>query len=280
MSTFGRVLLILLACSGMGSTVAEARPRTKAQAAAKVNLAVEAYRTQRYAEAAQLFLEAYAESGVPNQLRNAAKAYQEGGLEDEAERTWERYRDHPGLSASDRAEAQAQLELSKERRRARLAEAEAEAANARARAEQRAKEEAEAAARLQPPPPPPPALPPPPPPALSQPVPPAGPAVIDGPPIVAYAGAGIGAALVVTGAALLIESQLALSDLDQHLAMIDGAGKINGITASQAQADLDGLNLRRGVGAAGLGLGSVLLTAAVIALLWPDDPPHRGVASQ
>ena len=238
---------------------AEARPSRRNLAQTKVSQAVVAYRDHHYQEAAELFLEAYQVSGVPNQLRNAARAYQEGGLEEQAEQTWVRYRDHHGLEASERAEAQAQVDLIRERRNAKAAAVDAERARQVAEEERIAKEEAQArAAQVAAAAAPVPVETPSPPPAIQGEV-----AAAESRPTLIYVGIGVGAAALLGGGALLLESQFALGGLDDRLAQLDNAGKIVGTTPAEAQADLDGLNERRVIGAITLGIGTVLLSGAL-----------------
>lgn len=132
------------------------------------------YREGRLVEAAQKFLAAYEMSGHPTQLRNAAKAFEEGDRLEEALENWWRYVEHD-IPDDKRAEAEQHI-ASIEARQARI--------------------------RAAPPPPPPPAArpPPPPPPALVVPTepPPSSNATIR------WTIAGVGAAAVVTGIVLYL----------------------------------------------------------------------------
>lgn len=122
-----------------------ARVQTDAQRAAElVQRAAERYRAGKYVEAAVLFREAYALSKLPTQLRNAAKAYADGGLVDDALEAWRAYAVHPKLSPAERSEAEAQVALIEERRRTAQALADADAAKRAAEEAERARKLAEA----------------------------------------------------------------------------------------------------------------------------------------
>ncbi len=216
-----------------------------------VKRAVEAYRAKEFVRAGELFLSAYELSRVANQLRSAAKAFEQGEALPQAEAAWKRFLKDPSLSPNQRSEAQARVELYEERRRAEAAEAKA------------AKPPAEPGSgpRAQPPPPAEPLKLEPPPPAsvttnstvTRRPW--VGPLVLGGVGVVAFA-ASLG---------LYLSANNRLGDLDDQLAMLDGQGRIVGVNVGIAQQELDGINRDRTIAVAMVGAGGA---AAVAGLFW------------
>lgn len=214
-------------------------PREQAVRAAKQ--ATVLYKSGQLAEAAELFLEAHRLTGLPVQLRNAAKALEESGATARAIETWTALLELPAASDEDRAEAREHL--------VRLA-------------------------------PPVVAPPPPPPAATARSDAPADPPASDGPLLVTapldaperpawpgYALIGAGGAAAVGGTILWIASSSSLSTLDDRLGSTTG-GQITGIDAATAQSDLDGINQQRVIGSALIGIGAL---AAVTGILYALD---------
>ncbi len=234
--------------------------------------AVEAYQAGRFREAGDAFVEIFENTKVAAQLRNAAKAYQDGDLFDAAILTWRRYRALDGLKASEVAEAEARIRYIEERRAAEAARAEAEEAKARADAAEREKKEAEAArvaaeqrAKLAPPPPPP----PPPIEVVTTPPPPAR-------PYGAYVTTGVGAVALIVAGALYLHADARLGTLDDQLSTRNASGQIVGIHRADAQAELDGINTERNVSAAAAGVGAVALAVGVVWWVLADEAPEPG----
>ncbi len=232
------VLAALLMVAGL-SPIAQAAP---APAVTLVQQATAAYRAGRYVAAAELFIGAFELSKSPIQLRNAAKAYMKDARWVEAEATWARYAQQPGLTGAERSEASAEVRSIKERQsalQAKAAAAQAQAAADLATAEAKnAKHEAQQA-------------------RLDRPAPSRMPG---------YVVAGIGAAAVLASAILFVHGNSRLSTLDEALATKDGEGKITGITGASAQSELSGINSERTASAALLGLG--LAAGVGGAILW------------
>jgi len=133
-------LSIILAA---GSAQAETEEQ---QAVQEISRAVELYHRGEYRAAAESFLLAHRLSERPVQLRNAARAYEEGDMLDEARELWIRYADQQGLSRADRDEAAAHVRLIDMQREAKRSELLAEAAQRRMRLANRALAEAKDAA--------------------------------------------------------------------------------------------------------------------------------------
>lgn len=237
---------------------------------AVVKRAAAAYKDGNHREAGQLFERAYELTNLPTQLRNAAKAYQDGQHWSEAVGAWERYRDvAPG--PSERAEAEAQIALIQEKQAAEKARQEAEAAK-KAAAEAEARARAAEAKPAPPPAPPPPVAPPP---AIVTPPPPA-----SSPPYGAYATMGVGAAALITAGVLFFHADSRLGTLDDQLGTTDGSGLIVGISRADANAELDAINTERNASAVVAGAGVAL---AAIGVVWwalsGDEPAEPGAVA-
>ena len=118
------------------ATAAAAEPNPAAEAEAQARRALEHYRAGRLLEAGRHFFAAYELSGKPTQLRNAAKAFEEGGAHEQAVSYWRRYIHVEGLDEAKRATAMARIDglearLETERMRERERRLEAELEDAR-----------------------------------------------------------------------------------------------------------------------------------------------------
>ncbi|MEQ9501635.1 MAG: hypothetical protein RIT81_32490 [Deltaproteobacteria bacterium] len=263
--------------------VAQPEGAKKYDPIAAMERAVEAYQAGRFREAGDQFVDIFENTKVAAQLRNAAKAYQDGELFDAAILTWRRYRALDGLKASEVAEAEARIRYIEERRAAAEARAEAEEAKARADAAERAKKEAKARAdaaerekneaeaarlaaeqraKLAPPPPPPIEI-------VTTPPPPAR-------PYGAYVTTGVGAVALVVAGALYLHADSRLGTLDDQLSTRNASGRIVGIDRQDAQAELDGINTERNISAAAAGVGAVALAVGVVWWVLADEAPEPG----
>jgi hypothetical protein len=248
----GLLLLLTLASS---SAVAE----TKKQKAARLARdATKQYQDQAYLKAGALFLEAYDLSGVTSQLRNAAKAFEQGSDLPKALELWSKYRDLRGVSRDERLEAVAHIDLIKERQRNDAAQKAAEAA---ARAAERAQKDAEEArksaalaATRKAPEPPPPAL------------------VVEETPeetssasFAPWIVLGAGGVLGIVSAVLWFVTDSSHADLEKRLSMTDQFGLIVGTSFDDAESDLASINRNRAI--SGVLLGTAI-TAVATGGIW------------
>ena len=241
-----------------------------ARATAMVDQAVALFRAERYTGAAELFLEAYAITDLPVQLRNAAKAFQLGGDEARALEAWRKYAGRSDVSASEHAEAVAEIARIEEKQTSREAirasdearqRAEDEAARERAAreaAEERTKTAtlAETATKAAEPP------------QLvlhEEPKPPTDETASKGP----YYLAGGSAVLGITAVILFAHSGTRLNTLDEALSATDPNGKINGVDQPTAVDRLNSINTERD--AARFILGAGIATLATAAVWWLID---------
>lgn len=261
--------IMLLTLIALAPSVAQAKPSRadEKRAIELVTRAAQHYRAKEFVEAAALFYEAYELSKIPNQLRNAAKAYTDGGRDEDALTLWKRYAEHSDLTGDERSEAQTQIALIEERFRA-------------AEAEQRAKEEAERKA-AEPPPEVKPAIPEPPP----QPPPEPSVAVASRqesestPPIGAYVAIGAGALAGIAGVAMFAHASSRLSDLDAGLATKNAGGRVIGIDRSSATAELSSINVERNASLIAALAGGAAIGAGII--LWithEEDSPAVAIS--
>lgn len=255
-----KILLPLLIALASAPAFAQSEPSTsttipeadRQASMVLVKRAVEAYRAKAFVRAGELFLSAYELSRVANQLRSAAKAFEQGKALPQAEAAWKRFLKDPSLSPNQRSEAQARVELYEERRRAEAAEAKAAA---------KPPAEPGSGPRAQPPPPTEPSKLEPPPPTtvttntMATRRPWVGPLVLGGVGVVAFA-ASLG---------LYLSADNRLGDLDDQLAMLDGQGRIVGVNVGIAQQELDGINRDRTIAVAMVGAGGA---AAIAGLFW------------
>jgi hypothetical protein len=249
--------------------IAEGRPSSADRRASEAaTRAVKLYRQGKHKEAAELFLDAYNISKRRAQLRNAAKAYEEGGFLDESLDLWMRYKDHEGSTTDEKAEADAHVQLIGEKKKnaeaVKAAEAAKEAAQAaRIEAEQakaRAEEANKAAVR------PPEAA------RASTPIPP--PSKEEPAPVAGYLFIGGGAALLIGGGALWLLAQGRLSRLDDKLAMKNAAGQITGISPDDADSEVSVINTMR-IGAGALAGAGILAIGVGVAWLLSSGPDER-----
>lgn len=101
MGRWGLLLICVLAAEARAEEPASLAPLEQASARAE-DLARRALARHRAGDArgaAELFLEAFALSGNPTQLRNAAKALEQAGLLERALATWQRLRALDGVDA-------------------------------------------------------------------------------------------------------------------------------------------------------------------------------------
>lgn len=280
LSTFA--LLIVLGGTAFAKPSPAPSKQDLARATALVDQAVALFRAERYTGAAELFLEAYAASRLPVQLRNAAKAFELAGDETRALETWRQYAADPALNAAERGEANAEVARIEEKQTSREAIRAAEEAAARAREEAaatRAREEAAAtrareaeAARAA---------------AVTatstnaaaSKEDPARPtrsadqlapdrALIPAPSDDSASGplylAGGSAIAAIAATILYVHSSSRLGALDEALAVTDGAGKITGIDRDTAGDRLGSINTERNAAAFALSAGAAALTTAAV----------------
>jgi tetratricopeptide (TPR) repeat protein len=211
--------------------------------------AISKYRARKYEEAGDLFLRSYELSARPAQLRNAAKAFEEGGVYQRALSLWERYGKLDGLSRDEQSEAEAHVALIREKQKneqiaksAHEAARAAELARQDADAARRAAEEARATNVVETT-------------VTEEPTPPIGGWVL----------VGAGAVMVVASIALWFIAQDQLSTVDSQLAMLDADMKIIGTTPSALEEDVDRINGQRVASGVLLPVG---LSAALGGALW------------
>jgi tetratricopeptide (TPR) repeat protein len=213
-----------------------------------VERAVAAYEAGDYEKAGAFFLEAFELSRLPNQLRNAAKAFQRAERLDRASSLWERYLGLEGIGASDRNEAKAQIALIAEKKRTAAAREEAERARLEAvRIDARTSTEA-----ASPPRPAPPVI------ITERPAPlPIG-------PILTFSGAG---AAAIASLWLFFHSSTKLSNLDERLENTDSDGLIVGISPPDAEEELDDVNDERTAAAVLAGISGAAVVAGTLWLI-------------
>jgi hypothetical protein len=236
--------------------------------------AVKLYRQKKYQEAGQLFLEAYEISKRRAQLRNAAKAYEEGGLLDDSLALWKRYKTHEGSTTDERAEADAHIQLIGEKKKnaeveksAEEAKRAAEEAHLDAERERRRAEQADKAAAL----------------ArvdettrATTPIAPEQKTESSG--VGGYLFIGGGVALIVGSGALWLIAQGRLNTLDGKLAMKNAAGQITGVSPTDADHEVSTINTMR-VGAGALaGAAVIALGTGIIWLLSSGSEDRRNAA--
>lgn len=248
--------VVVVACA-LAST-ANAEERDTQLAAEIAAEAVALYRAGNYEKAGSLFVEAYDLSGRATQLRNAAKAYEAGGLLDQAIGLWKRYRDHEGVEVDEQSEATAHINLIEERKRSRAAleqveQAQAETEKAKAEAVKAKREAAAARAQI----------------GRESPAPARRGGSSD---YLGYIGIGSGGAIVAAGAVLWFVQSSRLASLDERLAQRDPSGKIIDITPGEVQSEVNAINNQRLASGVLLGVGVAVAAAGVGWLMFaPDD---------
>jgi hypothetical protein len=244
---FSLAVLLALLCIAAPAFAAPSK-KTENQRAAEIAMkAVRLYRAGQNAEAAKLFLEAYEISKRPAQLRNAAKAYEEGGMLDQSLELWTRYRDHEGVNKDEKAEADAHIQLIAEKKRnteiskaAEAAQAAAEQARIAAEAAQSRAEEASKQAtlvqetRIEP--------------------------QDEGTNVGSLVMIGGGGAAAIAGGVFWFLSSSRLTKLDQKIADTNERGLIVGISPTELEDEVSGINTGRV-------LSGVLLTAGATAVV-------------
>jgi hypothetical protein len=219
---------LVIGCSLALSSVADAGPREKQKAVDLSRDAIKKYRARDYEAAGQLFLDAFELSGRPAQLRNAAKAYEEGSFLSRALDLWVRYKDLSGVNRDERAEAEAHIALIQEKQRnesiarsAVEAARSAELARRDAESARKAAEEAKAT-RVE-----------------------TGAPASEGTPAGGWVLAGAGGVMAITGVALWFVAKDQLSDLDARLATTNEQGLIVGTTPAAKDKDVSRINGQR-----------------------------------
>jgi hypothetical protein len=263
--------LVVVFSAIIGSHDALAVKGESKKAAEIAKRALKHYRAGELKEAAELFLEAYRISKRSAQLRNAAKAYEEGGMLDESLALWERYQKDPDTSADERAEADAHKKLIAEKKRNEQISRSAEDARIAAEA---ARKDAEAARQR------------------AEEVSKAGVPARDtdrnerasigveapapspkeaGSPVAGYVLCAGGGAAAVAGVVVWFLARGRLSTLDQKLATKDPSGLITGITPDAAQSEVSGINTMRVASGVLVSAGAVALVSGLIYTLTADD---------
>ncbi len=103
-----QVLLLSVLLSG-APPAPSPTPEMLHQAEIQAAKALASWEAKAFSRAAQYFLEAYALSGEPTQLRNAAKALESAGSRDEATSAWRQLLERTDLTDAQRAEAEARI---------------------------------------------------------------------------------------------------------------------------------------------------------------------------
>ena len=242
--------LVAIACVIFSATPVEAAKKDTKKAVELSREAIAKYREHQYREAGELFMRSYELSARPAQLRNAAKAYEEGDVLDRALELWRRYREVESLSKEERAEADVHIALINEKVRnreistkAHEAAQAAELARQEASAARRAAEDAKKTTVVEAEVPPP----------------------DDGTPLGGWLLVGAGAIMVVASIALWFVAQDQLSSLDDRLMMRNADGLITGTTPEQTASDVDRINGQRIASGVLLPVG---LSAALGGTLW------------
>jgi hypothetical protein len=235
--------LLLVALLIPGAAIAK---KDNAKAVELSRDAIAKYRAKDYDAAGELFLRSYELSGRPAQLRNAAKAYEEGDRLERALELWKRYRGLEGLTQDERAEADVHVALINEKTKnaaitTELAQKEAEAAK---RAQEAAKQpevvETPVVLAVEPPPP-------------------------SSPSIGGWVLVGAGAIMAIAGVALWFVAQDQLASLDDRLMTLNADGLITGTTPDRTASDVDRINGERIASGVLLPVG---LSAALGGTLW------------
>lgn len=232
--------------------------------------AINAYQRRLYKDAADLFLQAYALTRHPVQVRNAAKASEEGGDLVKAKELWQRFVEHDDISGDERREGQAHVALIEERQRReevqRTAE-EARAAASRAEAQaSAAKAAAEKAAET----------------AVVQSLKPA-PEPEPDPPYAAYVGIGVGTLLAASGGVVWVLQSRKTNRLDERIAQRDVDDKIIGITPREVDDDVSSINDQRLISGILAGTGTAVILGSVVWMIIdaqsrPEVTPQVGVS--
>ena len=234
-----------------------------------VRKAAEAYRRRDYREAGDLFVRAYRLTEIPVQLRNAAKAYEDGELWSEALDAWAEYRTISSLGSTEQAEAEMEI-ASIERQRVLFRKAEEEVALVE-RQRARSKEDDVRRARL------------PEPtedvgnassPVLTEPSPSAlvVPESRAAKPLYgAWVTAGAGVTALVAAGIVALHADSRVRGLDDRLAMVDGQGHITGIRQMEAVDELSAINVERNAAVVTAGVGAVALLTGVLWWMLAED---------
>ena len=264
------LLLGLAAPLSAGAPALAASSPTAADLRRAAEMSEEARRLfaqRRFADAAEIFLRAYALSSEPTQLANAASAYLRAQKLVEARAQWQRYLTLNGLRPEERAEAQREI-AKLDAYDIRATALQLESARARDQAVEgwkaylshpgtdeagRAEAKSHIAALTQP----------------NEPV-PAGIAAATTWP--AYVSFGAGGILLATSTILWLDRQDSLDSLDAKLAQTNPAGRIVGIDRGSAQSRLDEANTSA-AWAVMTGIGG--LAAAGFGLYWYLDEDDR-----
>lgn len=249
-------LAVLVAvCIALAPVPVDARPskRERQRAEQLATSAIQAYQKRNYVAAANLFLKAYRLTRHPVQLRNAAKATEEGGALERAKSLWSRFVEHDDINDDERREGRAHIALIEERQRreeasqlARDARAAAARAEEQAIAAKKAAEVAAVAAR----------------PPQAEP----------SPPYAAYVGIGVGALMMAAGGVVFLLASRDTSRLDQRIAEVDDRGLIVGITSREVEAEVGAINDQRLVAGLLGGTGTILILGGLLWLALDDAP--------
>lgn len=253
---FSALLFALLLLFSPASALAA--DKTENQRAAEIAMkAVRLYRNGQNQEAAKLFMEAYAISKRPAQMRNAAKAYEEGGMLDQSAELWQRYRDHVGVNKDERSEADAHLKLIQEKKKnaemAKAAQAAQQAAEAASRSAEQARAQAEAASKQA---------------TLVQETrvqEESGPSV---PPLVLI---GTGAGAAIAGGVLWFVAGSQVNKLDDRIGTTNEQGLITGISRAEIDDEVSGINTTRVVSGVLLSAGAAALVSGVLWLILDES---------
>ena len=254
------VVMVMLLVSAWPAFAKPSR-EAKRRAARMAREAIDLYKRGDLVQAGNLFLEAYEISEHSVQLRNAAKALEEADELQRAQELWRRYRDLPDISDDERREAEAHVQLVRQRQIAEAARgsaAEAEKAALRAETEARlARERADKAltpldAR--------------PPDAKKR---------VTAPPAprdhgLAYAGVGVGAALLITSAVLFASASSRTHDLDRDLAVVNRNGLIVGVGPADVDDRVGRINGERIGAGVTVTLGVAVLAGSLAWFWWPQ----------
>ncbi len=253
-------MALLLACLVFfAPALSLAAEKTDNQRAAEIAMkAVRLYRNGQHQEAAKLFMEAYAISKRPAQMRNAAKAYEEGGLLDQSAELWKRYRDHVGVNKDERSEADAHLKLILEKKKneemSRAAEAARDAAQAASRSAEDARAQAEAAQKQ---------------------------ATLvqetriqnegSGPNVPSLVLIGTGAGAAIAGSVLWFVATSKVNSLDDRIGTTNAEGLITGISRAEVEDEVSGINTTRVVSGVLLSAGAAALVSGVMWLILDES---------
>ena len=247
--------LLLFSFAQLRPELAVAAGPKKKRAEALATQAVKLFREKMFADAASLFLEAYEISKEPTQLRNAARAFEEGGIIDRALECWQSYRDAGGLLEEEVVEAETHLKLLRELEAAKDAEEAARAEAARKVETATLADEPEVKEALE-----------------HEPEPSASAPVVEesSTPVLGYVTLAGSAVFLAASVVLWIVAAKRLSALDEKLAASDLGGLMT-------QADVDRetrvINAERIASISAGGLGLIALAAGITAIVtWSADP--------